>query len=223
MKPLIISAALALLVSAHTASAQSVSKQLHEIGYGACSLAMQGELKDVDGPHYRQIVDESSMNRVEFCSCVAEDFSTGDKDDLAKLKSAKRVDHLAYMSVMSMTGCLPEDASNDDVTDGDLVDTDFSDRESELDTPEDDFAYDESDVNMCKMAMDGGLMVPGFDESEVVSKIKSNGQKISDVCVCAARYFTAGGEALQKEIEEASNPTIVYASTMAGAINTCVN
>lgn len=224
MKSVIISAALALLVSAQGAFAQSVSSQLHEIGYGACTLAMQGELEDVDGPHYRRIVDESSMNRVEFCNCVAEDFGTGDKDDLAKLTSASRVDHLAMMSVFAMTGCLPDGADDDDVTDGDLVDTDTDfDVDGVLDSPEEDFAYDESDVNMCRMAMDGGLMVPGFDETEVASKIRSNGQKISDVCVCAARYFTAGGEALQKEIEEAGNPTIVYASTMAGAINMCVN
>lgn len=207
----IISAALAVLVSSQTASAQSVSKQLRDIGYGACTLAMQGELKDVDGTHYRGIVDKSSMNRVEFCTCVAEDFSTGDKDDLAKLKSAKRVDQLALMSVMAMTGCLPENASDEDVTDGDL------------DSPEENFAYDQSDVNMCLMAIDGDLMVPGFNETEILRKINSIGLKATDLCVCAAQYFAAGGEALQKEIEEAGNPTIVYASTMAGAINICLN
>jgi hypothetical protein len=221
MKSVIINAALALLLSTQAASAQSVSKQLYEIGYDACTLAMRGELQDVDGSHYRRIVDESSMNRVEFCGCVAEDFGTGDKNDLAALKSAKRVDQLSLMSVMAMTGCLPE--SDDDVTDGDLAGTDFSDGESELDPPEEDFAYDESDVNMCRMALDGDLMTPGFNNVEVVKKIKSNGQTIGDVCICAGRYFTAGGESLQKEIEEAGNPTIVYASTMAGAINICVN
>lgn len=219
MKSVIFSAVVALLVSTQAAQAQSVSKQLYDIGYDACTLAMQGKLKGVDGPHYRRIVDEKGENRADFCACVAQDFSTGDKSDLAKLKSPDRAQQLSLMSVLSMTGCLPE--TDDDVTDGDLVDDDGID--GELDPPEEDFAYDESDVNMCKMAMDGGFMVPGFNEVEVKKKIRSNGQKVNDVCVCAARYFTAGGEGLQKSIEEAANPTIVYSSTMAGAINTCVN
>lgn len=219
MKPVIIAAALGLLFATQPVQAQTVSKQLHDIGYEACTLALQGKLEGVDGPHYRKIVDESSMNRVEFCSCVAEDFGTGDKADLARLKSANRAEQLGLMSVLSMTGCLPE--TDDEVTDGDLADGDVVD--SDLDSPEEDFAYDESDVNMCNMAMDGGMMVPGFDESEALARIRGNGQAVGDVCVCAARYFAAGGEELQKSIEGAANPNLVYSSTMAGAINTCIN
>lgn len=220
MRYVFVTAFIAVLFCVQGAAAQSVGIQLHDIGYEACTQAMQGQLRDVDGAHYRQIVDASSMNRVEFCNCVAEDFSTGSKQDLTLLKSSKRADHLAMMSVMAMTGCLPDSYADPDVIDGDLVD---AEPDGDLDMAQDDFAYDESDVNMCQMAFDGELLLPGFDADDVKRKIKSNGQKLDDVCVCSARYFTAGGEALQKEIEEANNPNVVYSSTLAGAISTCVN
>jgi hypothetical protein len=211
MRNILASSFIALLLSAQGSFAQPVSVQLHDIGYDACTQAMQEQLPDVDGAHYRRIVDASSMNRVEFCNCVAEDFSTGGKDDLSLLKSTKWVDHLAMMSVMAMTGCLPEDYSDPDVTDGDL----------DMDT--EDFAYDESDVNLCKMAFEGDFPLPGFDGAAIARRVKSNGQTVDDVCICSARDFTVAGEALQIEIEDADNPNLIYSSTLAGAINTCTN
>jgi hypothetical protein len=75
---------------------------------------------------------------------------------------------------------------------------------------------------MCQMAFDGGLLLPSFDADDLKREIKSIGQNLYDVCVCSARYFTAGGEASQKEIEGADNPNLVYSSTLAGVISTCV-
>jgi hypothetical protein len=62
------------------------------------------------------------MNLVGFCDCVAEDFITGSEQEITLLKSTERTDHLALMSPMAMTGCLPDSYSDPDVTDSDLTD-----------------------------------------------------------------------------------------------------
>lgn len=206
-----------LVLSLGPVQAQSRVDQLYDIGLDACSYALKGYIDTVDGAFFAAAISEARMSEAEYCRCVATEFTDGDDDDLALLNadSLDSVDHRAFMTAMNMMICLP-DAS--DVVDGDLADIDLEEEE----LPDEDFAYDESDVYMCQQALDGGIMVPGFNEAEVLERMDAGGQTRTQLCTCAARYFAAGGEGLQEDIENAGNPTIAYTSTMAGAIEVCL-
>ncbi len=204
-----------LALSLSPAQAQSRVDQLYDIGLDACSEGLRGYVDNVDGTFFGAAISEAGMSEADYCGCVATEFTDGDDSDLALLNadSLDSVDHRSFMTAINMMICLP-DAS--DVLDGDLADMD----QEEL--PDEDFAYDDSDVYLCQQALDGGIMVPGFNETEVLDRMNAGGQTRTQLCTCAARYFAAGGEGLQQDIENAGNPTIAYTSTMAGAIEVCL-
>jgi hypothetical protein len=217
-------AALGLLVSAHPAAAQqSLRDSLYDLGRDTCSSAIDGEVDGVDGLGFVAVVDSVNWERAEYCHCVAGEFQDLDADDLASMTSGTKEgdEHLAFITTMNMAICLPGSSDDADIeSDGEVEDGDLAEWETE-ELPDEDFAYDEGDKHMCEMALDDAIMVPGFDLEDILVVMKKTGQSRDDLCTCAARYFAAGGEPLQQEIENASNPNIVYASTLAGAIETC--
>lgn len=217
-------AALGLLVSVQpTAAQQSLRQDLYDLGRDTCSSAIEGEVDGVDGLGFVAMVDSANWERAEYCHCVAEEFQDFDSDDLASMTSRTRDgdEHLAFITTMNMAICLPgqkDDADmewDEEVEDGDLAEWEVEE------LPDEDFAYDEGDKQMCEMALDDAIMVPGFDREDILAGMGLAGQSRDDLCTCAARYFAAEGEPLQQAIENASNPNIVYASTLAGAIETC--
>ncbi len=201
--------AFGLACSLQPVQAQSVEEWLHHIGLDACQSALKGHVENVDGDFFAEAISDANLSPSAYCQCVADEFAEGDEEDLAILNadSLDSVDHHSFLTAINMMVCLP--------------DVDFDALEEE-DLPDEDFAYDDSDVYMCQQALDGGIMVPGFDENDVLAQLEASGQSRTDLCTCAARYFAAGGEGLQTSIENAANPSIVYASTMAGAINVCL-
>lgn len=214
-------AALGLLVCVTPASAQqSLRQNLYDLGRDTCSSAIAGEVDGVDGLSFVAAVDSANWERAEYCHCVGEEFQDLDSDDLASMTSgtAEGNDHLAFIATMNMAICLPGAADlewDGEVADGDLAEWDVEE------LPDEDFAYDEGDKDMCEMALDDAIMVPGFDREEILKGMAQVGQSRDDLCTCTARYFAAEGEPLQQAIENAPNPNIVYASTLAGAIETC--
>ncbi|MBN9334890.1 hypothetical protein [Devosia sp.] len=203
---------------------QDFDNELYVIGLGACAAALDGQVEGIDGASFASTIAEAGVSKGDYCHCVATEFTIGDPGDLALLNAdtMESVDHFQFMTVMNMMICVPDMETDWEVTDGDLVDIDMFDEDATEDLPDEDFAYDEGDVYMCQQALDGGIMVPGFNEIDVLERLRSGGQSRTQLCTCAARYFAAGGEGLQDGIESAANPTIAYASTMAGAIEMCL-
>lgn len=223
MKAAMLVASLGLLISVHPAAAQQALRQnLYDLGRDTCSSAIDGEVDGVDGLGFVAVVDSANWERAEFCHCVAEEFQDLDSEDLASMTSGTSDgdDHLAFVTTMNMAICLPGAGDADIEWDGEVEDGDLAEWEVE-ELPDEDFAYDEGDKQMCELALDDAIMVPGFDREDILAGMKRVGQSRDDLCTCAARYFAAEGEPLQQAIENASNPNIVYASTLAGAIETC--
>lgn len=217
---LLLGGLLGLALCLQPVQAQSSVAELYQIGTDACSSALAGYLGDIDGDFFSAAISQAGVSRADYCHCVANEFTDGDAGDLALLtaNTVESVDHMQFMASMNMMICLPEDPASDfEVTDGDLVDIDMTEE-----LPDEDFAYDDGDVYMCQQALDGGIMVPGFNEADVLDRMAAGGQSRTELCTCAARYFAAGGEGLAADIENAGNPTIAYASTMAGAIEICL-
>lgn len=220
---LLFGSLLGFTLTLHPVQAQDFSNELYVIGMSACASALAGQVDNVDGTFFAFAIAEAGVSKGDYCHCVGTEFTDGDPGDLDLLNSdtMESVDHFEFMTSMNMMICLPAD-DDSEVTDGDLVDLDMTDADFAEELPDEDFAYDEGDVYMCQQALDGGIMVPGFNETEVLERMRSGGQSRTQLCTCAARYFAAGGEGLQKEIENAANPNVVYASTMAGAIEVCL-
>ncbi len=200
-----------LALTLNPANAQDTSTELYVIGASACAAALVGHVDNVDGSFFAAAIADVGVSTGDYCHCVATEFADGDENDLALLNAdtMDSVDHFEFMTAINMMICVPD---VDDVLDGDLAE----------ELPDEDFAYDQSDVYMCEQALDGGIMVPGFNEADILTRLSASGQSRSQLCTCAARYFAAGGEGLQEDIENAGNPTIAYASTMAGAIEVCL-
>lgn len=187
-----------------SAGAQDVRVQLHDLGQRACHRVWDaGGLGGI--PFAAQAV-KAGRERGAYCACVGEFFET-------QTGGPGKEDTEVFMIRLirnAMTACLepPEKVRKAEVTDGDLV-------------PE-RVDYDRSDADMCAMALRDDFPMPGFDSNAVRAQLRRTGQKRDDLCVCAARYFTARGEPLQQALQSANNPVVVYGSTMAGAINACL-
>jgi hypothetical protein len=189
-------------VSGNAFAQNSLREQLNALGQRACMQVWNaGGLEGVD---FAKQATANSLTQADYCGCVGTLFESqtgGPGDENAEA-------FMQRLIVNTMTTCLTETADDGVVEDGDLG-------------PE-DFAFDPSDVKMCEMALEDAILMPGFRADEVIAQLERTGQTRDDLCTCAARYFTAGGEPLQQEIENAHNSNVVYGSTMAGAINTCL-
>lgn len=180
----------------------SLREQLHELGRRACTQVW--EAGGLDGVDVAARAMAAGQQQVVYCDCVGELFegqTAGPGDEDAEV-------FLHQLLASTLTTCLAGAALDGEGEDGDLDETDF--------------AFDEGDVRMCQMALDDDLPVPGFNAVQVLAQLARTGQPRQELCTCAARYFSAGGEPLRQALEDAPNPGVVYASTLAGAIATCL-
>ena len=81
---------------------------------------------------------------------------------------------------------------------------------------------DESDREMRQMFVADATLIPGFISESVNNRLKRTGQSANDLCTCSARKMTAKARQLEKEIENSPNSSVIYASTLGGAIDTCL-
>ena len=200
----LVSAALSL--SLQVAQAQPARDQLYRMGDSICRRVLGEGIEGIDNGSYRAAVAAENWGQDSYCHCVAEEFAVDidDRFGVTTAAPAREAEAMAVKIDDALSTCLSSD--------GDLAD------EPEIES----LSYDDNDVRMCRMALDGGFMVPGFNETAVLTQIASSGQTTDDLCSCAAMHISAGGEPLQREIESAANPTIAYASTLAGGINGCL-
>jgi hypothetical protein len=205
MRTLIVIAALLLglvLMPAVAIAQDSLREQLNALGQRACTQVWAGG--GLGGVDFAAQATVARLHEKDYCGCVGSLFElqTGGPGDEHTEEFMQR------LIIATMTTCLTESAQETWVEDGDL--------------DVEDFAFDPEDARMCQMALDDVLPMPGFRADEVLEQLQRTGQPRDDLCTCAARYFSAGGEPLQEQLQNAQNPSVIYGNTMAGAITTCL-
>ena len=218
-----------IMTSALPVRADTPGEALFNIGNELCLKAMEGDASIYDASGTVAHIDGSFEGRAGFCGCVGREFTDYDADYLATLQGelapgSTSTDTLQFAMAINTAICLDPDRLTDmeaDVIDGDLVGTDLS--PDEIAVMGEGFTIDEHDVFMCEMTLRGDMLAPGFNADEVTTELEATGRSREDLCQCAATWFASEGEPLQRAIETAANPTLVYSSSMAGAINFCMN
>lgn len=194
-------AAACLAVAAQGSTSPANDDPRHDMGAGICGRIIDGTLGGFDTPYYRQRMSSGSLERGSFCQCVASEFADDD-DDRYGLMTAEGDE-----AARAMTAKITDALESCNSADGDLVGADET---------------VDSEVRMCRMAMDGGLTIPGFNEDAVASRMKRTGQSVDDLCTCSAQKMAAKAAELDAELADAPNASVVYASTLGGTINACL-
>lgn len=205
-----------------TASTVEEQNQRYHMGSNICSQVLDGKLSGFNATYYKGRISSGEIERASFCHCVGAEFT--DDDDRFGLMKAEG-DAAAKAMAAKITDALETCNS----ADGDLADTDEGGNPYDLDANLPDYEpanerlpIDESDRDMCNMAMTGSMLIPGFNEETIANRLKRTGQSTANLCACSARKMTAKSKQLKKEIEGASNPSVIYSSALGGAINSCL-
>lgn len=198
-------------------------QQRYDMGKRICSMVLDDTLKPIDGAKYRDEVDAANWERSEYCHCVGEEFADDPDDRFGLMQATGDAEAKAMLAKIedALQTCRPGAGNNADLAD--------SDDPYELDAVLPDYvpanpelAIDETDREMCRMFVDDATLIPGFTSETVNRRLTRTGQSAADLCACSARKMTAKAKQLEKEIAGADNPSVIYSSTLGGAIHTCL-
>lgn len=215
--------ATSLTVAGPGTASQADPDPRYAMGARICGQILDGKLGGFNASYYRQRVSTGPLERHGFCHCVGTEFAD-DADDRFGLSKAD-----GEQAAKAMTAKITDALETCNSADGDLADGEDTSDPYEAEGTLPDYKpadprlpIDESDRDMCRMAMDGNMPIPGFDEEAVKRRLQRTGQSAADLCACSARKMTARSGELEKEMENAPNPSVVYSSTLGGSINTCL-
>jgi hypothetical protein len=220
--PLILAVA-GFLLGATAPQEVTEKQQRYDMGKRICAMVLDDELKPIDGAKYRGEVDAANWERAEYCHCVGEEFADDPKDRFGLMTATGDAEAKAMLAKIedALQSCLPgagnnaDLATNDDPYDSDAMLPDYVPADTRL-------KIDEGDRHMCQMFLDDAPLIPGLTSETVNKRLMRTGQSAADLCTCSARKIAAKAKQLEKEIASAANPSIIYSSTLGGAINTCL-
>lgn len=215
---------LALISATPGKGGEQSSDPFHAMGAKICTQVLDGRLGDLFNPrYYQERFAAGHLQRDSFCQCVGSVFAD-DPDDRFGIGTATD-----DAEVAAMTAKITDALETCNATDGDLVDMDIPTDPYDLDGDLPDYvpadtrlAVDESDRKMCHMFVDDATLIPGFTSETVNARLQRTGQSATDLCTCSARKMSAKAKQLEKEIEAAPNSSVIYASTLGGAIHSCL-
>lgn len=215
---------LALTLATPSKGSEQNSDPVHAMGVKICTQMLDGTLGEGFHPrYYRERLAAGHLQRDAFCQCVGSTFAD-DPDDRFGLFSAT-----GDAEAAAMTAKITDALETCNAMDGDLVDMDSPTDPYNLDGDLPDYvpadtrlAVDESGYEMCRMFVDDATLIPGFTSQIVNERLQRTGQSATDLCSCSARKMSAKAKQLEKEIEDAPNPSVVYASTLGGVIHSCL-
>lgn len=220
--PLILAVA-GLLNGAAAPQELTEKQQRYDMGRRICSMVLDDALKPIEGAKYRDEVDAANWERSEYCHCVGEEFADDPNDRFGLMKATGDAEAEAMLAKIedALQSCRPGASNNADLAE--------SEDPYDLDAVLPDYVaadvrlkIDESDREMCQMFVADATLIPGFISESVNKRLKRTGQSANDLCTCSARKMTAKARQLEKEIENSPNPSVIYASTLGGAIHTCL-
>lgn len=210
MKPAIIATLLLCL------AAPAQADELYALGQDICAKSLSGEFSGLDVDQYRVEIEATGMDREAICACVGDNVAQIDPDLGPVLRNEVISEDFAYLAFVmdqNIPDCMEKIGSENH--DGDLVGTEF-------DWQVQDGIYDAGDYAMCQSALEGGLMMPGFDEGDVLARMKAKGLSSIPLCQCSATYMKSISDRLEAEIGAAQNPSVIYNSALAGSIEQCL-
>lgn len=196
-----------LIASAPAPDEHSVKQPRYDLGQRICARVLEDDLIAIPGGGYRQAVDDARWERAEYCHCVGEEFADDPGDRFGLMHATGEAEAKAMIAKIedALHTCLPGSGNMADLADSGTEDSD-----------------DEDDARMCRIALEGGLVMPGFDATDVAERMRQSGQTAAQLCGCSAAGMASGREAFEAEVAAAGNPAIIYGSKLAGTINRCV-
>ena len=215
MRPFALLAAIGILLTAQISQGQSVKEQRYDLGKRICAMVLEGELEAIAGKPYRETIDRTLWDRAEYCHCVGEEFADDPTDRHGLLRATGDDEAHAMQAKIedALQSCLPGSGNM-----ADLAGTDYAHPDEDADDGE-----SEADARLCEQAIEGGILLPGFDDDAVRVRMRASRQDRAMLCACSAKHMAVDPEAFDAEVEAAANPSIVYGSKLAGAINMCLD
>ncbi|NPD14080.1 hypothetical protein HOY34_02565 [Xinfangfangia sp. D13-10-4-6] len=244
MNRFLMIAALGLVTTAHAARADSVGDDLYAMGRDYCAQSFVRDIGSFDAQEMlRELVSMRYPQR-QFCDCVGTGFrNTADDEMAAELRQEIKEDGeyamMASLLLSEMSACMPANPDGPDADHGigPGIDLGLSDDDLNFDIADDSdenltieevladnmLTPDEGDIHACRLALDGDMLLPGFDPDAAKARIRATRQKLDEVCTCAGTYIASLGEPFQQEVEQAMNPATIYGSSLAAGINFCID
>lgn len=192
------------------------ANEMQFLGNDICLKAMSGQIKGLDVDQYITEIEATGMDSDVICGCVGDGMAELDADMSRSLQNeiiSQDYALLAFALDQNIAHCMENYTDNND---GELVGTEF-------DWQVQEGIYDIADYDMCHNALEGGLMMPGFDEVEVNGMIEVKGRSKIQTCQCSATYMKSISDRLEAEMATAQNPSVIYSSTLAGSIMQCLD